>query len=61
MDPKKTTFMAACRDFFGLHPGQTAMQFGAEIKALTDEDRKEIRAGLEKEGYEIVNSPGVPA
>ncbi len=53
---KKMTFMSACRDFFGLLPGQTALQFGAEIKALTPEDRAEIQAGLEQLGYKIVAS-----
>lgn len=50
------TFMAACRDFFGLKEGQTALQFGQEIKALTEQDRKEIREGLEQNGYTIVQA-----
>ncbi len=52
------TFMQACRDFFGLHAGQSAMSFGAEIKALSDDDRKEIMQGLEQQGYNIVAAPG---
>jgi hypothetical protein len=48
------TFMQACRDFFGLKEGQTAMQFGQEVKALTEDDRKEITAGLQAQGYSIV-------
>lgn len=52
---KPLSFMAACRDYFGLHHGQTAMQFGAEIKKLTEEDRAEIKLGLEKLGYTITN------
>ena len=48
--------MSACRDFFGLHPGETALQFGQEIKQLTTEDRAEIKEGLEKLGYEIVQA-----
>jgi hypothetical protein len=58
---KKLTFMAACRDYFGLAAGQTAMDFGKELKQLTEADRTEIKAGLEKEGYEIIAAPGVPA
>lgn len=54
MELKKMTFMAACKDFFGLHHNQTGLEFGKEIKALTPDDRKEITAGLEKLGYEIV-------
>lgn len=56
MDTKKMTFMSACKDFFGLHPNQTGLQFGQEIKALTAEDRAEIKAGLEKMGYEIIQA-----
>ncbi len=47
------TFMAACRDFFGLHPGETSLQFGAEVKALTQSDREEITLGLQQNGYTI--------
>jgi hypothetical protein len=61
MEPKKLTFMAACRDFFGLKEGQTAMDFGKELKALTEKDRAEIKDGLTKLGYEIIAAPGVPA
>jgi hypothetical protein len=56
MEAKKMTFMQACKDFFGLHPNQTTMQFAQEIKALTEDDRKEIRAGLEANGYEILQA-----
>jgi hypothetical protein len=58
---KKLTFMAACRDFFGVKEGQTAMDFGKELKQLNEADRAEIKAGLEKIGYEIIAAPGVPA
>ena len=54
MEPKKLTFMQACRDYFGLLPGQTSLDFGKEVKALNDADRAEIQAGLEKQGYEII-------
>lgn len=50
----KLTFMGACRDFFGMFPGQTAMQFGAEVKKLTPEDRAEITEDLTALGYNIV-------
>lgn len=55
---KQMTFMQACKDFFGLHAGQTSMDFAKEIKALTDADRIEIAAGLKANGYEIVAAPG---
>jgi hypothetical protein len=54
MEMKKLTFMAACRDFFGLKTGQSAMDFGRELKELTEGDRAEIKAGLEANGYEIM-------
>ena len=56
METKRMTFMAACRDYFGLFPDQKPLDFGREVKALTDDDRKEIIAGLEKLGYEIIPS-----
>lgn len=51
---KKMTFMSACIDFFGLKDGQTKLQFGQEVKQLTEKDRAEIKAGLEQNGYEIL-------
>lgn len=54
METKKLTFMQACRDYFGLLPGQTSLDFGKEVKALNDKDREEIAKGLEKQGYEIL-------
>lgn len=60
METKRMTFMAACRDFFGLKDGQSAMDFGKELKQLTEADRAEIKAGLVGFGYEIVAAPGVP-
>jgi len=41
------TFMAACREYFGLKPNQTPLQFGQEIKALTPKDREDLKPGLE--------------
>lgn len=54
MDTSKDhTFISACKDFFGLKEGQTAMQFGKETQVLTPEDRAEIKVGLEALGYRI--------
>jgi hypothetical protein len=62
MDLSKThTFMSACRDFFGTKEGQTAMDFGKELKQLTEADRAEIKAGLQSLGYVIHATPGVAA
>jgi hypothetical protein len=50
---EQVSFMSACRAFFGQLPGQTAMQFGHELMALTNDDRQEIAAGLAKNGFNI--------
>ncbi len=39
---KPMSFTAACKDFFGVKPGQTAMDFMKEVKQLTDDDKAEI-------------------
>lgn len=57
MNSKPTSLMAACKDYFGLKPNQTAMEFLKEFKELTDADRDEIKVGLEKVGYVITTSP----
>lgn len=51
---KEYSFIAACKDFFGNLPEQTNMQFAAEVKALTDDDRAEIKAGLMAQGYKVI-------
>ena len=52
---KQMTLLSAAIDFFGLKDGQTRMEFAkGEYKQLTDADKEEIKAGLEKNGYEIV-------
>lgn len=56
MNAKKLTFLQACKDFFGLHDGQSPMQFAKEVKELTEADKAEIKTGLEQNGYEIVVS-----
>lgn len=53
---KEMTFMAACKDFFGLKEGQTAVQFLQETKQLSPTDREEIRAGLKANGYIITGA-----
>lgn len=49
------SFLGACRDYFGARPEQTAVQFGAEVRALSAEDRIEMTAALNQEGYSITN------
>lgn len=50
-DPMGLT--SAMMDFFGRKSGQTLQEFANEVKALTDSDKAEIRAGLEANGYMI--------
>jgi hypothetical protein len=42
-------FAVACRQFFGLLPGETLIGFAKELKELTDADREEIRSMLQNE------------
>ncbi len=49
MDEKKTSFMVACKTYFGFAPGQTLMEFRDEVNKLTPADKEEMRVGLEKE------------
>lgn len=50
---QQLSFMAACKKFFGLKPGQTALEFGKELKELSSKDREEITAMLTEIGYSI--------
>ena len=57
---KEIGLLGACIEFFGLKPGQSKMDFMRdEFKNLTDADRTEIAAGLEKNGYKIVAPKGI--
>ncbi len=54
---KPMSLMAASKDYFGLLPNQTAMDFLKEFKGLNEKDKEEVKAGLEKVGYTITASP----
>ena len=41
------SFVTACVRFFGKLPGQTNLDVGKEVKALTPKDREEMIPGLE--------------
>lgn len=48
----KMSFMSACIKFFGLNTKpdgteQTKLEFGKEVKALTEQDRLDLKPGLE--------------
>jgi hypothetical protein len=51
----RTGFVKAVKEFFGLLPGQTLLQFGAELKALTYEDKQEIAQGLRAIGIDCAD------
>ena len=53
MNTTMISFLKACTEFFGLAPNQRPLDFGKEIMALTNEDRREIADGLMKAGYNI--------
>jgi hypothetical protein len=48
-------FIKAMKDYFGLLPGQTVVQFGAELKALTVADKLEFANGLRSIGIDCAD------
>ena len=40
------SFISACVRFFGCKPGQSKLDLGKEVKALTEQDRKEMAPEL---------------
>ena len=55
-EPIKQTFAVACKQFFGLRPGTTTSDFMAEMKALTPQDKLDLRAEFLKVGIEIIEA-----
>lgn len=49
---KVCTFIVACREFFGLKPGQTLQEFAAEIRQLTPTDKSELTELFKSVGYD---------
>lgn len=39
---KHVTFVMACREFFGMLPNETLQEFIAEVRKLTEKDRKDM-------------------
>lgn len=52
MEKQKLGFMGACKEFFGLKPGQNLAQFRDEMKELTDKDRRELSQMLADRGID---------
>jgi hypothetical protein len=42
----QTGFVKAMKDFFGALPGQSVTQFGAELKALSHDEKLDFASGL---------------
>lgn len=53
MNTNQVSFITGCREFFGLHTGQTPMEFGKDVLKLSNADRKEIAVGLIQNGINI--------
>jgi hypothetical protein len=51
MEQAKACFTKQMLDFFGRLPGQSAMQFAAELKALSEQDKRDFAAMLTEAGY----------
>ncbi len=49
------SFTSAMKDYFGFKPEQTLGGFVAELKQLTEEDKKFFKAGLIAVGYTITD------
>lgn len=51
-------FVAACKQYFGLKPGQTLLEFKTEVDGLTQQDKLELRPLLSAAiGEEVTVAP----
>ena len=50
----KKAFTAAMKEYFGLLPGETIVQFAAELKALTYAEKLEFHSMLAAVGVDCV-------
>jgi len=57
MSDKPTSLPMAILDYFGKKPGQSTAEFMQELKALTAEDKAELRVLLRAKGYPVVDAP----
>lgn len=49
------SFVNAAKEFFGFKPGQGLREFGAELKALTFNDKMELAAGMRNIGIDCAD------
>ena len=47
------SLLALCRKFFGFKPGQSLTEFGEEFKAMSPEDKADLKKSFEAMGYTI--------
>lgn len=52
-DDKRCSFPLACMRFFGKKSGETTIQFSEELKALTPQDKADLKVMFESIGYQI--------
>ena len=50
----QSSFIKACKEYFGFKPGQNLAGFMEEIKALTQDDRAYFIREFAKVNYEII-------
>jgi hypothetical protein len=55
MPVPQSGFVKAMIDFFGLRPGQSVIQFGADLKALSMDDKMEFAQGLRSLGIDCAD------
>lgn len=53
---KEVSFLIACREFFGLKPGQSNIEFAREVRGLDEKDKAEIASEFERLGLFKVTS-----
>lgn len=55
-DLKHVTFIMACREFFGLLPGQTLQDFAKEIRALSEAERANFIEMFRSVGFDATKA-----
>lgn len=53
---KNCTFIMACREFFGMLPGQTLQEFAKEIRELPTKDKADMIEMFKSVGYDATKT-----
>jgi hypothetical protein len=56
MELKHCTFIMACREFFGMKPGQSLQEFAKEVRELSLEERASYIEMLKTVGYDATKT-----